>query len=190
MPNVTEPRFPRVAALKTADAFRRHLESSGITLGFDDALAPPAESPLAAPLAVHGVTIGNRFCILPMEGWDGTTDGKPSDLTIRRWKHFGSSGAKLIWGGEAVAICHEGRANPNQLVLEDRTKQALSDLRESLIGEHSARFGPTAADDLYIGLQLTHSGRFARPAVDRSRSRSRPMRTHSSTPASRRASRC
>jgi 2,4-dienoyl-CoA reductase-like NADH-dependent reductase (Old Yellow Enzyme family) len=163
MPNVTEPRFPRVAALKTADAFRRHLDSSGITLGFDAALAPPAESPLAAPLAVHGVTIGNRFCILPMEGWDGTTDGKPSDLTIRRWKHFGSSGAKLIWGGEAVAICHDGRANPNQLVIEDRTQRSLADLRETLVAEHCARFGPTAADDLYIGLQLTHSGRFARP---------------------------
>lgn len=160
---MTEPRFPRVASLKTPDAFRRHLESSGIHLGFDDTLAPAASSPLAAPLTVDGVTIGNRFCILPMEGWDGTTDGKPSELTTRRWKHFGSSGAKLIWGGEAVAICHEGRANPNQLVLEDRTKGSLADLRETLVREHTARFGPTAADDLYIGLQLTHSGRFARP---------------------------
>ena len=158
-----EPRYPRVASLKTADALRRHLASSGIALEFDDALAPAGTSPLAAPLKVHGVTIGNRFCILPMEGWDGTLDGEPSELTIRRWKHFGQSGAKLMWGGEAVAICGEGRANPNQLVLEERTKGPLARLRETLIAEHAGRFGPRAADDLYIGLQLTHSGRFARP---------------------------
>jgi 2,4-dienoyl-CoA reductase-like NADH-dependent reductase (Old Yellow Enzyme family) len=160
---VTEPRFPRVASLKTADAFRQHLVASGITLEFDDTLSPPQSSPLAAPLIVDGIAIGNRFSILPMEGWDGTPLGEPSELTIRRWKHFGSSGAKLIWGGEAVAICHEGRANPNQLVMTERNSQALAGLRETLIAAHVERFGPRAADDLYIGLQLTHSGRFARP---------------------------
>ena len=158
-----EPRYPRVASLKTATALRRHLESSGITLDFDDELAPVGASPLGSPLTVHDLTIGNRFCILPMEGWDGTLDGRPSELTIRRWKHFGQSGAKLIWGGEAVAICNEGRANPNQLVLEERTKAALAQLRETLVSEHTTRFGARATDDLYVGLQLTHSGRFARP---------------------------
>ena len=160
---MTEPRFPRVASFKTADAFRAHLDASGIALPFDDTLVPPGSSPLAEPLRVDDVTIGNRFCILPMEGWDGTTDGRPSDLTIRRWRHFGRSGAKLIWGGEAVAICKEGRANPNQLVIEEATMGALADLRETLVHSHVERFGPGAADDLYVGLQLTHSGRFARP---------------------------
>jgi 2,4-dienoyl-CoA reductase-like NADH-dependent reductase (Old Yellow Enzyme family) len=152
-----------VASLKTAEALRRHLASSGIALDFDDVLARVGTSPLASSLTVHNVRIGNRFCILPMEGWDGTLDGEPSELTMRRWKHFGQSGAKLIWGGEAVAICDEARANPNQLVIEDRTKPALARLRETLISEHTTRFGPNAADDLYIGLQLTHSGRFSRP---------------------------
>ena len=160
---MTEPRFPRVASFKTAAAFRAHLESNAIPLRFDDTLSPPSSSPLAAPLRLEGATIGNRFCILPMEGWDGTTDGRPSDLTIRRWKNFGASGAKLIWGGEAVAVCHEGRANPNQLVIEAATHQALGDLRDALVRTHVERFGARAADDLYIGLQLTHSGRFARP---------------------------
>lgn len=163
MPEPAEPRFPRVATFKTAEGLRRHLESNRIPLQFDDALSPPAESSLAKPLRVHDATIGNRFCILPMEGWDGTLDGLPSELTIRRWTHFGLSGAKLIWGGEAVAIRHEGRANPNQLVLDERTQPALANLRETLVREHTTRFGPHAADDLYIGLQLTHSGRYARP---------------------------
>ncbi|HXI30607.1 MAG TPA: hypothetical protein VNG89_19345, partial [Vicinamibacterales bacterium] len=109
--------YPRMASLKTAAALRAHLERSAIPLDFDEALAAPAESPLAQPIEAGGVRVGNRFCILPMEGWDGTRDGAPSDLTRRRWRRFGESGAKLIWGGEAVAVRHDGRANPNQLML-------------------------------------------------------------------------
>jgi 2,4-dienoyl-CoA reductase-like NADH-dependent reductase (Old Yellow Enzyme family) len=152
-----------VAALKTAAALRHHLLTAGITLGFDEHLESGPESPLGRPIDVDGVRVGNRFCILPMEGWDGTTDGRPSDLTTRRWRHFGLSGAKLVWGGEAVAVRPEARANPNQLVINDRTQGALATLRAELVGAHVAAFGPRAADDLYIGLQLTHSGRFARP---------------------------
>jgi 2,4-dienoyl-CoA reductase-like NADH-dependent reductase (Old Yellow Enzyme family) len=163
MADSAEPRYPRVASFKTPDALRRHLQASGIVLEFDDVLEAPPGSPLGQPLSVHGVTLGNRFSILPMEGWDGTEDGRPSELTVRRWKHFGQSGAKLIWGCEAVAIRHDARANPNQLVLEDRTMSALAGLRETLVAEHTARFGPRAGDDLYIGLQLTHSGRYSRP---------------------------
>ena len=56
-----------------------------------------------------------------MEGWDGTTDGRPTELVYRRWKNFGLSGAKLIWGGEAAAVRPDGRANPNQLMILDQT---------------------------------------------------------------------
>ncbi len=117
--------------------------------------------PLAQPLISRAGHIGNRFCILPMEGWDGTSDGKPTDLTRRRWKHFGLSGAKLIWGGEAVAIRHDGRANPNQLLINDANLGDIESLRSLLEATHSDHFG--RIDDLCVGLQLTHSGRFARP---------------------------
>jgi 2,4-dienoyl-CoA reductase-like NADH-dependent reductase (Old Yellow Enzyme family) len=99
-----------------------------------------------------------------MEGWDGTLDGRPSDLTQRRWQNFGRSGAKLIWGGEAVAVRHDGRANPNQLVINETTCPDLCQLRKLLISAHQEAFGRT--DDLLIGLQLTHSGRFSRPEPD------------------------
>ena len=155
--------YTRVASLKTAAAFRAHLDRIGARLEFDEVLAPPGASPLARPLQADGVTVGNRFCILPMEGWDGTADGEPSDLTIRRWRHFGSSGAKLIWGGEAVAVREDGRANPNQLVLTRRTLPAIAALREELVAAHRNGFGSNADTDLFVGLQLTHSGRFARP---------------------------
>ncbi|HMF97922.1 MAG TPA: hypothetical protein VKE96_26660 [Vicinamibacterales bacterium] len=160
--------YPRVASLKTAAAFRAYLERSGIPLDFDDAIAAPADSPLARSLDVDGVRVGNRFCVLPMEGWDGTREGEPSDLTHRRWRRFGTSGAKLIWGGEAVAVRHDGRANPHQLLLSASTERAIASLREELIASHRERFGANADRDLWIGLQLTHSGRYARPdAYDR-----------------------
>jgi 2,4-dienoyl-CoA reductase-like NADH-dependent reductase (Old Yellow Enzyme family) len=155
------PRYPRLATLKTASGLADHLAKSAIPLDFDRELTQP--SPLAAPFDIYGTRVGNRFCVLPMEGWDGTADGEPSDLTRRRWRHFGQSGAKLIWGGEAVAVRHDGRANPNQLVIHSRTERSLAGLREELIATHRERFGATAVEDLLIGLQLTHSGRYSRP---------------------------
>src|SRR5688572_23631724 len=155
--------YPRVAALKTAAKFREHLTRSAISLEFDDVLMPPGETPLARSFELDGVRVGNRFCVLPMEGWDGTPDGEPSDLTRRRWRNFGAGGAKLIWGGEAVAVRHDGRANPNQLLLNDSTKGDLVKLRETLVTAHHSAAGST--EGLVIGLQLTHSGRYSVPNV-------------------------
>jgi 2,4-dienoyl-CoA reductase-like NADH-dependent reductase (Old Yellow Enzyme family) len=157
--------YPRVASFKTADAFRRHLESAGIALEFDDEAPPAGRSALAQPIEVGGVRVGNRFCILPMEGWDGTVGGRPSELTMRRWRHFGISGAKLIWGGEAVAVRHDGRANPHQLLMTADTQASIANLRAQLVAAHRDRFGSNADGDLLVGLQLTHSGRYARPNI-------------------------
>ena len=157
------PAWVRVAALRTPDAFRAHLESGGIALGFDETLAPPDASPMARPLEADGLRAGNRYCILPMEGWDGTAKGEPSELTTRRWKNFGRSGAKLIWGGEAAAVREDGRGNPAQLMITPETWEAMARLREALVATHVERFGRDAGDDLVVGLQITHSGRYGRP---------------------------
>src|SRR5688572_28238531 len=157
--------YPRVAAFKNAASFRDHLTKSDIPLDFDDQVLPAPESPLAQPFELDGIRIGNRFCVLPMEGWDGTPDGNPSELTHRRWRNFGLGGAKLIWGGEAVAVRHDGRANPNQLLLTPENQRAIGELRETLVGAHRERFGANADRDLFLGLQLTHSGRWSRPNV-------------------------
>lgn len=153
--------YKKAAQLRKPEQFADYLASMGIELPFDAEVESGAGSPLAQPLTAHGATIGNRFCVLPMEGWDGTPDGRPTDLTRRRWQRFGQSGAKLIWGGEAVAVRHDGRANPNQLLLNHDTLADIRGLRTDLLDVHREAFGQT--DDLYIGLQLTHSGRFARP---------------------------
>lgn len=157
----TRPRYTRVAQLKTAEQFAAHLETLGIELPFDSELLAGSDAPLAQSYTIGDTTIGNRFAVLPMEGWDGTPDGLPSELTQRRWKNFGRSGCKLVWGGEAVAVRHDGRANPNQLVLAEHTLSAIEGLRQILVDAHTEHFGTT--DDLLIGLQLTHSGRFCRP---------------------------
>jgi len=151
----------RIATLKTADALRVHLAQSRIALELDADLQSPSSSPFAHPFEMNGAQVGNRFCVLPMEGWDGTPEGEPSDLTRRRWRNFGISGAKLIWGGEAVAVRCDGRANPNQLVLSEKTAGAMARLRQELVAAHVDRFGSDRG--LLVGLQLTHSGRFARP---------------------------
>ncbi|MEP7340347.1 MAG: NADH:flavin oxidoreductase [Acidobacteriota bacterium] len=158
---MTEINYKRIATLKTSDAFAGYLAQLGVDLQFDRDLQSGKDSPLGQSYQLDDLTIGNRFSILPMEGWDGTEDGRPSDLTIRRWKHFGESGAKLIWGGEAVAVRHDGRANPNQLISNDQTTADLENLRKVLLDAHREKCGTT--DDLLVGLQLTHSGRFARP---------------------------
>src|SRR3954466_14188707 len=151
----------RIASLKTADDFRDALGRLGLDLAFDEAVETGPGAPLAREYRWRGGVVGNRFAILPMEGWDGNTDGTPSELTVRRWENFGLSGAKLIWGGEAVAVRPDGRANPNQLVINDANLASLERLRLPLRPPPPEHFGRT--DDLYVGLQLTHSGRFARP---------------------------
>ena len=153
--------FPKIASIKSAEAFREHIRSLGIDLEIDDRVEVGSESPFAQSLKYGDKTIGNRFCILPMEGWDGDQLGRPSELTRRRWCNFGLSGAKLIWGGEAVAVRHDGRANPNQLLINDGTLADIESLRLDLENTHQQRFD--TCDDLLVGLQLTHSGRFARP---------------------------
>jgi 2,4-dienoyl-CoA reductase-like NADH-dependent reductase (Old Yellow Enzyme family) len=148
--------------LKTPEAFRSHVKSLGIDLQLEDAILTRPGSALTRPLAWKERTIGNRWAVHPMEGWDGTADGEVTESMLRRWKRFGESGAKLIWGGEAMAVRPDGRANPNQLLITEQNKAGIARLRESLIKAHQERYG--RSDDLIIGFQLTHSGRFCRPA--------------------------
>ena len=158
---VNLPPILRLGTLKEIERFQAHVASLRVHIPCDSKLLTREGSPLRLPLYRGGVTIGNRIVVHPMEGWDGTADGNPSGYTKERWRKFGRSGAKLIWGGEAVAVSHEGRANPHQLVIAAHTRTGLSELRSILIDEHIATTG--SKDGLLIGLQLTHSGRYCRP---------------------------
>lgn len=115
-------------------------------------------SALWQPAAIAGRMVGNRLCIQPMEGCDGTTGGDPDELTFRRFARFGGGGAKLIWG-EATAVAADGRANPRQLCIRDDNVGLFALLVETCRKAHRAAVG--ADGDLLIGLQLTHSGRYS-----------------------------
>src|SRR5687768_6069344 len=151
----------RLGSFKDVASFIEYAARLGLELPCDREVASGDASPLAQPIAVDGLTIGNRIAIHPMEGWDGTADGRPTEATVRRWRRFGASGAKLIWGGEAVAVRHDGRANPNQLTIGPQSVADLSALRTALVEEHVRTTG--SDDGLVIGLQLTHSGRYSCP---------------------------
>jgi len=156
-----------IAQLKTADSFLAYLRDLAVELPFDAELAHGPSAPLAQPYSLPALpdqpafTLTNRFCIHPMEGWDGTLDGCPTANTRRRWANFGRSGAKLIWGGEATAVMPEARANPNQLMIDEAHLPALRALREELVEAHVQHFG--SDEGLLVGLQLTHSGRYSKP---------------------------
>jgi|694.fasta_scaffold95708_3 NADPH2 dehydrogenase len=158
-----QPRYPRIARFRSPDELRSHLATLAAPIPLDDAvLSAAAGSPLAAPLTIGGRQAGNRWCIHPMEGWDATAEGLPTDTLLRRWRRFGESGAKLIWGGEAVAVVPEGRANPNQLCAPACRREGFATLLSTLREAHRERHGDT--DDLIVALQLTHSGRFSKPS--------------------------
>lgn len=139
-------RWPQLKRVRTSTELRERCGELGIALPLAD---PPDVDALATPIEVAGRSCANRFAILPMEGWDGTDDGRPTDLVRRRWSRFGASGAALVWGGEAFAVRPDGRANPRQLCLGPASADDLAELRGLLAPEQVA------------GLQLTHSGRWA-----------------------------
>jgi 2,4-dienoyl-CoA reductase-like NADH-dependent reductase (Old Yellow Enzyme family) len=131
----------------------------GLDLRFSADFAPLFQARDVGPLR-----IGNRLCVQPMEGCDGTLDGKPDELTFRRYERFGAGGAKLLWG-EAAAVAEEGRANSRQLLVCEETAPALEEMLRRCRAAHRQALGRD--DDLVVGLQLTHSGRYSyrRPLV-------------------------
>src|SRR2546423_1826643 len=150
--------YPKIAQLKTVADFRARLAELGLDLPVDDAILTAQQgSPLARPLQIGPLKVGNRWCIHPMEGWDANRDGSPSELTLRRWRNFGRSGAKLIWGGEAAAVQPDGRANPNQTLATASNRAGLAALLQGVTNAHRDAFG--SLDGLFVGLPLTHSGR-------------------------------
>lgn len=146
---------------RSAADLRAHLQTLGAGFGLDDGYA--AGGPLGQPLSLFGQTVENRFVTHPMEGWDGTTEGAPSEHTLRRWRRFGQSGAGLIFGGEAFAVVPEGRANKNQLHLGADSERHLAQLLAEVRAGSAEAGGGSPGKPPLTSLQLTHSGRFSRP---------------------------
>src|ERR1044072_6845258 len=142
--------YTHLGGLRDVESFRRYLVANQIELPCDDELIAGDASPLAQPLYVGEAKVGNRIAAQPMEGWDGTSDGRPTELTFRRWERCGASGGRLLGGGEVVAVRHDGRSNPNKLVINQQSRNDLSRLRETLVAAHKRAVGSDAG--LLVGL--------------------------------------
>lgn len=100
----------------------------------------------------------NSLAILPMEGCDAESDGSPSALTMRRYQRFAGSGAALLWF-EATAVSEDGKASPRQLLLRPGNVAGYKALTEAVKQKYADCFGFAPI----LILQLTHSGRYAKP---------------------------
>ena len=113
---------------------------------------------LAQPLSIGACTARNRIALQPMEGTDGTAEGAPGELTIRRYHRFARGGAGLIWF-EAVATAPEVRASVHQLRITpenlDSFKRLVDEMKE--IGLKENGYAPV------IIMQATNSGRYSKP---------------------------
>lgn len=102
--------------------------------------------------------IPNRLACQAMEGCDGTQDGSPDELTIRRYDRFARGGAGIIWF-EATAVLEEGRANPRQLYITEKNldnfKKQVEKIKETALKENG--YEPI------VIMQATHSGRYSKP---------------------------
>lgn len=138
---------------KSLEDLRAQAQANGVQLPLSENITV-----LGAPLTVGKHTLANRIAIQPMEGCDGTADGAPGELTIRRYDRFAASGAALIWF-EACAVAREGRANPRQAWLTEENLDAYKALNDR-IREIAVKNGHKAP---VIIMQATHSGRYSKP---------------------------
>lgn len=115
-------------------------------------------SVLADEVKIGSKVFPNRLACQAMEGCDSTPDGRPDELTKRRYDRLARGGAGLIWY-EATAVAMEGRANPRQLYIDENTvddfKYQLESIKETCLKENG--YEPV------VVMQITHSGRYSKP---------------------------
>ena len=73
---------PSLGRHKSFASFAAHLAEAAPSLVADEHLLGDG-GPLGSRLAVGSLQIPNRWAIHPMEGWDGTSDGRPTAWTLR-----------------------------------------------------------------------------------------------------------
>ena len=140
-------------AYNSADELKKDISDGGYVLPFSD-----DTSVLHTPITIYGKTVPNRLIVHPMEGCDGTADGSPSELVLRRYERFAKGGCGLLWV-EACAVFRHARANPRQLWLHEGNVnefKAMVDMIKKVSMEANG-FEP------FLVLQCTHSGRYSKP---------------------------
>ncbi len=141
-------------AYRHLDELREDIFRSGVDLPVSEHL-----DILKSSMRLNKKTLPNRLVVHPMDGYDGTDEGIPGELTFRRYKRFGAGGAGLLWM-EACAVTNEGRANPRQIYIKygnvPEFKKLFNDMMNSAKTAWGDNFNP------YTVLQLSHSGRYCK----------------------------
>ena len=137
----------------TKDELEKQCADAGVSLPFSSDL-----SSLRAPLKILGKTAHNRLVYQAMEGCDGTFEGVPDELTIRRYMRFADGGAGIIWF-EATAVTEDGRANPRQMYINEKNLDAF----KSIVASIKERCLKANGYEPIVICQLTHSGRYSKP---------------------------
>lgn len=135
--------------MKDAEQFAREMHAAGLPFPVSSDM-----SILGEPVRLGAKTIPNRICLQPLEGFDGTKEGAPSDLIFRRYDRYARGGAGLIWY-ESITVADDGRCNPLQMIIKKSTIKEIRRLVEETDRTAYEAFGRKP----YNVLQLTHSGR-------------------------------
>ena len=141
--------------LRTAGDLRGEAERLGLDIPYRGDV-----SVLLEKASVGGRAVPNRLAVLPMEGADAEPSGAPSEWTRRRYRRAAAGGAGLIWC-EATAVRRDGLSSPSQLLLDEKTLGGFSRLVEETRDAARKEWGPGHRPVFVV--QLTHSGRFAKP---------------------------
>ncbi|MEA4970747.1 MAG: NADH:flavin oxidoreductase [Candidatus Pelethousia sp.] len=140
----------KFGSFKTTADFSAAMAADGLNFPVSDDL-----SILMEPITLaNGHVIPNRMVIQPLEGFDGTKEGNPSDLIFRRYKRYAEGGAGLIWY-ESITVSDDGRCNPLQMIIKKETVPEIRRLVQESDAAAIAKYGRKP----YNVLQLTHSGR-------------------------------
>ncbi len=153
-------KIKRIAQLRTPQLFQEYLDSQGIELGFDAEMETGPDAPLAQPFAYGDRVIGNRFACCRWRA------GTARPMAAHRVDH---PSLAALWAQRGQAdLGRRGRgraprrARQPQPVDDPRRERGSADRPAPGAGAHP-RGASRRSDDLLVGLQLTHSGRFARP---------------------------
>ena len=127
---VSRSHYPKIAQLKTVEAFRappggacleRRWRAGAVGGG---GVAAGSQWVVGQPLEIQG----RQSLVHSSDGRLGRKPGRlPLGLTLRRWRHFGLSGAKLIWGGRRRQ-CRETGGRPGPTAGDRGNRTGLEDL--------------------------------------------------------------
>ncbi|MCQ2771594.1 MAG: flavin oxidoreductase/NADH oxidase [Clostridia bacterium] len=134
----------------TIDEFEYLNKKMGYKIPVSRDVSPLSSKPIIK-FGDNEIVLDNALSVHPMEGFDGTLEGAPTDLTEMRYLRFADSGAALLWS-EAVSVCNEGRTSNHQLMMSEETVDSYTSLVSKIKTKTSAP----------IICQLTHSGRFSK----------------------------